>query len=165
MSWGDLYNRLRREWYSRSLDDRLRSRGWLLHPASEGPAYWERPVPGSEGFLPAQAFVGDNNDDGAIAKYLADDLSAGGWNPRDFVEKYQVLPLDDPYSGNGTYDDARVVSQGRGNLCQFLSYVSGDPHWQAGRGGQIVDDPALGRVWVPHDQYRGSFDPYRDFSK
>ena len=164
MAWGDLYERMKSEWHSCSLEDRLRRRGWSWHAADDGPAYWERPVPGGEGFLSAQSFIGEDNDAGAVDKYLAGDLSAGGWKPRDFVEKYRVLPLDDPYSGNGTYDDARVASQGRGDLKQFLSYVGGDPDWQAGTGGEIIHDQALGRVWVPNDRYRDSFDPYRDFS-
>lgn len=87
---------------------------------------------------------------------------AVAWNTRGFVLAHNVLPLDAPYSGNGTYTDASVASQGHGNLLQWGSFVSGDPNWQAGNGVTIVNDALIGRVMVPKPGL--VIDPYRDFA-
>lgn len=153
MSWGDLYYRLKSQWDNTPVDDRMKSRNWGSYVDESGQRMY-RDMGGSEDRLSNYLDFGMGDNSAMWGKF---EQQQSAWDPRDFERAFLVLPLDDPFSGNGTYTDARIAPQGKGNLLQFLNFVSGN------QGGQIVYDPLIGRVWVPNN--KSMFDPYRDFSK
>jgi hypothetical protein len=141
-AYGDQFTQMLNDWNAQSLADRLASRG----------------ITQQDG----QYFTGSGEDrtqlrfDGSQTGYPNID-AAGAFDPRSFVNQYHVLPLDSAqFNGNLAYNDASIAPQQRGNLDQWLNSVSG------GQGGQIINDPTLGRVWVPNNP--SAFDPWRDTS-
>lgn len=144
MSPGQIYQKAVSDWNAKPFADRAALRGWRMFQQDDG------------SFMLRNA-SDDTYSQGEQSSFYSDKgLPIGDWDSREFVDKYRIFPLLGKYNGNTDYNDATVASQGKGSLNDFLNFVGG------GYGGQLVNDPILGQVYVPNN--RSAFDPYRDFA-
>lgn len=149
----NLFNQMQSNYNSQSIDQRLGDRGFVKGYDEGGNASWS---PGEDSY--ANPFVSN------VIKGWGDDTSAAdrnssasAWNPRDFVNKYKVLPLDSAqFNGNTNYTEDTAHAQGFGSLNDFLSALDG------GNGGKTIDVPGMGRVFVPGNP--DTFDWTKDFT-